>query len=148
MSKLKKDIQVDEEPTLQNFFKFLEKHYGRKAHYGEITSCSYVVDGVRVKSDPVKFCRLSEEYYTNIHQVENPVKDGRTGLKFWCVTSWVWYHNNGRSNKALEEKTLKEDKEFNARFEDAWNDIIEKGDLRKYNKLRKIYEDSEYRKDL
>ena len=135
-------MDVDEEPTLQNFFFFFEKHYGRKAHYGEITFCSYVVDGVRVKSEPLKFCRLSEQYYTEIHNVPNPVKDE---LKRWCVISWVWYHNNGRSNQDLQNKTLNEDKEFNARFESAWNDILEKGDLRKYNKLRKLYEESEYR---
>lgn len=145
MTKLKKDINVDEEPTLQNFFKFLEKHYGRKAHYGEITFSTYVVDGKRVKSEPVKFCRLSEEYYTKMHQVENPAKNE---LKRWCVISWVWYHNNGICTKGLEEKTLNEDKEFNARFEESWNDILEKGDFRKYNELRKIYELRENREKI
>lgn len=138
MTKLKKDMGVKEEPTLQNFFDFLEKHYGRKAHYGEITFCSYVVDGVRVKSNPLLFCRLSDKYYREIHQVKNPVKDH---LKEWCVTRWVWYHNNNKSTKALQEKTLKEDKEFNARFESSWNDIIEKGDFTKYNELRTLGEE-------
>ena len=137
ITKLKKDIVVDDKPTLINFFNFLEKHYGRKAHYGEITFNSYVVDGVRVKSNPLLFCQLSEQYYTKIHQVKNPVKEE---LKRWCVTSWVWYHNNGRSAKELEDKTLKEDKEFNARFNTAWNDILEKGDFTKYTELRMIYE--------
>lgn len=137
MTKLKKDVGVAEEPTLQNFFKFLEKHYGRKAHFGEITFGNYFIDGVKVESNPVLFCRLSEQYYTKIHNVPNPVK---AELKRWCLTSWVWYHNNGVSTRALEEKTATEDKEFNARFNTAWNDILKNGDFTKYNKLRKIYE--------
>lgn len=143
MSKLKKDINIDEKPTIENFFKFLEKHYGRPANFGEIHFSTYWVNGEKVTSDPIKFCRLSEEYFSNIHQVPNPVKDGNGGLKFWCLTGWIWYHNNGKSTRALELKTLNEDNEFNARFEDAWNDIIEKGDFTKYNELRTIYERSQ-----
>ena len=121
MTKLKKDVG----------------HYGRKAHFGEITFSNYYIDGVKVESNPVLFCRLSEQYYTKIHNVPNPVK---AELKRWCLTSWVWYHNNGVSTRALEEKTATEDKEFNARFNTAWNDIIKNGDFTNYNKLRKIYE--------
>ena len=137
MSKLKKDIGLDEEPTLQNFFKFLKKHYGREANFGEVLFKKYHTSEGWVESDPVLFCRLSEKYYSEIHQVENPVKDGEAGLKRFIAINWVWKHNNGTSTRELIEKTIKEDKEFNALFEEAWNDIIEKGDFTKYNELGK-----------
>ncbi len=138
MNKLKKGVGIIEEPTLQNFFKFLKKHYGRDANFGEIWFKNYHTGKGWVESDPVLFCRLSEKYFTEMHNVPNPVKEGDGGLKRFLVTNWVWKHNNGVSTTELEEKTLKEDKEFNAYFESAWMDIIEKGDFAKYNELLRI----------
>lgn len=133
IKKMKKEIHNKTEPTLQNFFKFCEKYYNREVHCGEIWFDSYHIDGKEVKSDTLKFLRLSEKYYKEIHQVPNPVKDGEHGLKGIAVIDWIFLHNNGRSNQELHDYTMNEDEEFNRWFEDAWNDIIQNGDFRKYN---------------
>lgn len=141
MSKLKKEFGIDEEPTLENFFRFLKHHYGREVHYGEITFSSYWVNGVEVQSDPVLFCRLSEKFYAEIHNVPNPVKDGELGLKKVPALKWVWYKNNGISNQELIEHTMNEDEEFNAEYESCWKEIIEDGNFARYNRLCNIDKD-------
>ena len=135
IKKMKKEIHNKTEPTLENFFRFCEKEYGYSAHYGEIWFDSYKTDGKEVKSNPVKFLRLSERYFKEIHQVPNPVKDGEYSLKKTAVIYWNFLHNDGKSNQELREYTMNEDKEFNNWFDDAWNDIIQKGDFTKYNQL-------------
>ena len=133
--KLKKEIDNKTEPTLQNFFKYCEKYYNREVHCGEIWFDTYHIDGKEVKSDTLKFLRLSERYFKEIHQVRNPVKDGKHGLKGIASIDWVFLHNDGKSNQELDDYTMNEDKEFNQWFEDAWNDIIQKGNFRKFNQL-------------
>lgn len=135
INNLKKEMRADSEPTLRNFFKFCQKYYNRKVHYGEITFSTYYVDGEKVKSNPALFLRLSEKYFKEMHQVDNPVKDGEHSIKSMATLKWN-DKKYGRHNKQLQYKTMNEDQEFNNWFEDAWNDIINNGDFRKYNLMR------------
>jgi len=139
MKKLSTDIKTDTEPTLQNFFKFCEKYYGRKVHCGELWFNTYYLSSPghnKVKSNPALFCRLSEKYFKEIHQVDNPIKDGKSGIKHLLAVQWT--HNKyGVSTAENMAKTLNEDKEFNAMYDEAWNDIIVDGDFRKLNALHK-----------
>ena len=135
IKKMKKEIGAASEPTLQNFFKFCEPYYNKKVHYSEIWSSKYYVDGVEVESNPVLFLRLSEKYFKDIHQVENPVRDGEHGIKSMATLKWN-DEKYGRDNKQLEDYTMHQDTEFNNWFDSAWNDIIEKGDFTKYNTMR------------
>ena len=136
MKNLTKDIKENEEPTLQNFFKFCQKYYGREVHCGEITFSSYYVgDHKKVKSNPALFCRLSEKYFKEMHNVENPIRDGKYGFKMFASTQWN-FNEYGHSTKELDADTRNNNKEFNAIFDAAWNDIINDGNFYKMNKLR------------
>ena len=135
VNKLKKEISKDSEPSRENFFKFCKKELGRPADYGEIYFSTYYRDGMKIESEPIKFLRLSEKYYKEMHQVTNPVKDGEYGMKWRAVMHWVLLHNKGKSSRALQKKTMDEDQEFNNWFEDAWKQIIVDGDCTKYNQL-------------
>lgn len=135
IKQMKKEIGANSEHTMQNFFKFCEQYYHRPVNYGEITFTTYYIDGVKVKSNPVLFLRLSEKYFKDIHQVENPVKDGEHSIKSMATLKWN-DEKYGRHNKQLELKTMNEDQEFNNWFDSAWNDIIGKGDFTKYNTMR------------
>ena len=135
INKLKNQINPKEEPTMQNFFKFCEKELGRPADYGEITFSTYYRKGMEIKSEPIKFLRLSEKYYNEIHQVTNPVKDGEHGMKWRASLHWTAIKYNGHNSRYRMEDTMQNDAEFNSWFEDAWTDIIVNGDLSKYNQL-------------
>ena len=135
INKLKKEINATDEPNMQNFFKFCKKELGRPADYGEIWFDTYHRDGMKIKSEPIKFLRLSEKFYKEIHQVKNPVKDGKYSMKSRAVMHWVSIKDNGHISKKRMEDVMQNDIEFNSWFEDAWNDIIVNGDLSKYNQL-------------
>ena len=134
LNNLKKDIGNKEEPTLQNFFKFCEGIYGRRVHCGEIWNMSYYIDGEQVEPNPILFAQLSEKYYTEIHGVKNPVKDGERGLKSILVLYWrEKYHKD----EDIILKNVMDDPDYNAWYEDAWNSIINEGS---FKKVEDIYE--------
>lgn len=135
INKLSKEIGKKEEPTLPNFFRFCEKEYGRPVDYGEIWFNTYYRHNIKCKSNPILFLRLSEKYFKDIHQVDNPVKDGEHSMKSRALMDWSTLHNDGRSSPEIRRKILEEDQEFNEWFEDAWNEIIVNGSLAKYNQL-------------
>ena len=98
INKLKKDIVIDDNPTLENFQKFCRKYYGRPvSHIGEIIFVEYYrhnAKGERItcKSDLKLYCQLSVKFFDEIHNgiVGNPVKDStdRYSLRRWVVMYW------------------------------------------------------------
>ena len=112
-----------------------EKEYGRPVHYGEIWFNTYYQNGIECKLNPPLFLRLSEKYFKDIHQVDNPVKDREHSMKSMALMDWSMLHNNGRSSPQIRKEILENDQEFNNWFEDAWNEIIINGNFAKYNQL-------------
>lgn len=137
ISKLKKDIGVDDEPNIFNFFKFCERYYGRKVDMGELWFDTYWIGQKKVKSNPLLFIRLSEKYFKDMHNVMNPIKEGKHSLKSIATLRWNDIHYK-KHNPKLEKKTMNEDEEFNKWFESAWQDIIENGDFAKYSEMRYV----------
>ena len=122
---IKKDMVIDETPNYPNFFNFCKKYYGRDVHMSEIWSNEYWIginqDRKKVKSNPILFLQLSNEYYTKRHGIPNPVKDDYKGL-----LSIYWQDNICADNdiKGLGLMELLKLKQYNEWFEDTWNTII------------------------
>ena len=124
IKELKQGIGLSEEPTLQNFFKFCKKYYGRQVHCGELIFTTYKTGPakrmINVESHPLLFLRLSEEYFTKLHNVRNPVKDGIHGLKGLLISYWHEEIYTG-DNKYLN--FVFEDEDFNAWFNEYWDNL-------------------------
>ena len=80
-----------------------------------------------VESNPILFAQLSEQYYTQIHGVKNPIKDSDRGLKSILVIYW---HDKYCKDRKVDLKLLIDDPNYSAWFEDAWKSIIDEGSFK------------------
>lgn len=133
ISKIRKDVKdlkdvagVGSEPSLNNFIKYCERAYGRPIRlFEELWFIEYDVDGKKVKPNPSLLCRLSDEYFEEMHGVENPFKStnnkyrGLISFKYRVCDDYIEKHNIHYSEK---DNVLVSD-EFNEYFKDWWDKL-------------------------
>lgn len=130
---LKKDIGATNKATMQGFYKYCEKTYNRPVDIGELLFSEYVINHKKVKSNRLLFLRLSEQYFTELHQVDNPVRNNsKFGLKGLAVLPYADMKYQ-RYNAEIESEIMNHDDDFNNWFDKAWNQIINDGDFTLYN---------------
>lgn len=121
IKKLKKDMGMESEPSLQNFFKYCEKYYGREVHCGELWFDTYKVGNaknmIEAESNPLLFMRLSEEYYTKLHNIPNPIKEHQHGLKGILIVHW---HENIYTGDDPYLNNVFDNEDYCKWFEDFW----------------------------
>ena len=118
-------IEKENEPNLQNFFKFCEQYYGRPVLIGEMLFKYYRIDNELVKSNTPLFCALSVKYFENLHNVPNPIKDSWDySLKHWLSVRW---RDKNKPNLLLQEAM--EDEDYCRWFEEYWQNLIDGVDL-------------------
>ena len=129
ITKMKNEMGLGNEPTIQNFFRYCEKYYGRKVHCGELWFDTYKVGHpkhmITATAQPMLFLRLSEEYFVKKHNVRNPIRDGQHGLKGMMVLHWheeVYTGDNPYLNWIFE------DKNYNKWFDNYWNGLKQEFD--------------------
>ena len=95
---LKKDMVIDDKPTMDNFIKYCERY----CHRPVIPLCEIIFteyrrynadkEMVTYKSNLKLFCQLSVKYFEEIHKgvIGNPVKDStdKYSLRRWIVMYW------------------------------------------------------------
>ena len=122
---MKNEMGLGNEPTMQNFFKYCEKYYGRPVDYGELLFSTYNRHGRTFKSNKMLFLRLSEEYFTKLHNVRNPIKEGRHGLK-WLYTTY-WAEKINKDDSIYLDKVYM-NPEFNKWFDGVWDELKQEFD--------------------
>ena len=124
ITNMKKSMGLNNEPTLPNFFRFCRRYYGREVHCGELWFDTYKIRHnermVTAKSNPLLFFRLSEEYFTKLHNVRNPVKDHHHGLKGFMQSTW---HEEIYTGPKQTLNWIFDDKEYNKWFEEFWQEL-------------------------
>ena len=116
---IQEQMNKENEPTLENFFKYCRKFYGYDIHYAELLFSEYTINGTKVKSQKKLFCKLSDMYFREKHNVPNPVKDGKWGVKTWLA---VKYNDKYKPHMSLND-VMKSD-EYSAFFEKFWAELI------------------------
>ena len=117
IGKMKEEIGISNKPTLRNFFKFCEKYYGRPVDCGEVWFKYYYRNGQKYESNKLLFFRLSEEYFTNIHNVPNPIKEGRHSIKWLYAIHWA---EEIKKDANIHLDKVVDNSEFNEWFEGIW----------------------------
>lgn len=125
ISKMKNEMGLGKEPTMHNFFRYCEKYYGRPVDCGELLFSTYNRHGRTFKSNKMLFLRLSEEYFTKLHNVRNPIKEGQHGLK-WLYTTY-WAEKINKDDSIYLDKVYM-NPEFNKWFEGVWNELKQEFD--------------------
>ena len=134
INQLKKEIVIDDNPTMDNFLKFCERYYHRPvSHIGEIVLKKYKVNRngalMDCQCNLKLYCQLSVKFFDEIHKgvVGNPVKDStdRYSLRRWNVLHWQEDLNDNDNEIAkLNTSQVLEHNGFNEWFESYWNDLI------------------------
>ena len=128
LSKLKEDMGKNDDPSLQVFMKWCEyHHYHRPVSIGELLFDEYSINNQRVKSDTVLFLKLSDKYFNQLHNSENPIKDNlEYGLKGMLSVNWFDKHKPQMSYNINE---IANDDDYNTWFNNQWKKFIKTGDL-------------------
>lgn len=144
---IKEQMGNTDNPTIQSFFKWCERHYyHRPVYIQELWFDEYTVsypNGTRerVKSDMCLFLWLSHRYFNEIHNIDNPVKDGDLPLcsfKDRLQSYWFRKYKPSEIEKAYNMRKLNSDPDYTKWFNEKWDLFIETKDL---NHLLEIIED-------
>lgn len=120
--KSKAGTNLNAPPTIENFLEYCRPFYnGRFVGIQEIWFPCYNAGARnRVKSNPALFCRLSEKYFEEIHNVPNPLKSNNhspVSLKSRVCSDYMDEHDIPYTER--EEVILSD--EFNEYFNDWWD---------------------------
>ena len=135
---LKKEMVIDDKPSMDNFIKFCERYCHRpviplcEIIFSEYRRYNADKEMVTYKSNLKLFCQLSVKYFEEIHngKVGNPVKDSTSkySLRRWVAGYWQEeLQHNDEINRWNRSKIL-ESKEFNDWFESYWSYLINSDD--------------------
>ena len=133
ISKLKESIRNSDDPSIQGFFKWCESHYyHRPVDMGELWFSEYTIvcpngTATRVKSDTALFLKLSDKYFNQIHNIDNPIKEKMDlSLKQILSIRWVEKCKPGYTGKLRD---VVNDSDFNTWFDTQWKEFIKTGNL-------------------
>ena len=144
INNIKKTIGENDNPTIQDFFKWAERHYyHRPVNIGELMFKEYTVSypngrRKRVKSDMCLFLLLSHQYFNEIHNADNPIKYGDVplgSLKDRLQGYWFKKYKPSEYMKPYDREKRLNDPDYTKWFNAKWDSFIESEDLSVFNEL-------------
>lgn len=133
MDRIKEKMENGDDPSIPGFFKWCESHYyHRPVNMGELWFSEYILfcpDGSRtkVKSNTALFLKLSDKYFNQIHNTDNPIKEKRD-LSFKHILSIRWFEKC-KPNYTGKVRDMVKDSDFNTWFDKKWDEFLKTEDL-------------------
>ena len=139
INNIKKTMGKNDNPTIQDFFKWCELHYyHRPVSIAELWFSEYRRGNQKIKSNPRLFLLLSDKYFRQIHNTDNPIKDGNIRLgnfKDILQSHWFKKYKPDEYMKPFNWQDRINDPDYTKWFNAKWDSFIESKDLSVFNEI-------------